>query len=243
MNDLSVQILITSIRSLGKRGGVIFAGVTDDEDHFVVVCDHTLVPDSSVVNKGQRWSVRGALEMRHFERNGSHHKEEQIRAAEAELLRPAGRNIIAWIANFPDCAGIGKVKAGKLYRRFGLALVDHIDQRNIGALTEVVSEEAADLLCHAFAKHKVADTLLWLDRLGVQRRIGQKIATYYKDQAQAKIEVDPYVLTSFEVKWNVVDDLARSRFNVAEDDARRSVQGERDCRYPLLTRTSVNHRH
>ena len=41
----------------------------------------------------------------------------------------AGRNVIDWIANCHDCAGVGQVKARRLYDRFGPDLVDLIEQR------------------------------------------------------------------------------------------------------------------
>lgn len=222
MSDLSVQLRITSVRSRGRFGGVIFSGKTDDGDQYVAVCDYKLVPDSSLVDKGQHWTVRGIPTLREsVGSNGFKFKETHIEAAEAELIRPSGRNIIAWIAESPYIQGIGQVKASKLYDRFGPALLDHIEQKNIAALTEVISEDAAELLCHAFTKYQVANTLLWLDQVGIQRRIGKKVTDFYKDKAQARIEANPYVLISFEVSWKTVDELARKRFNVAENDPRR----------------------
>lgn len=222
MSDLSVQLRITSIRSRGRFGGVIFSGKTDNGDQYVAVCDHKLVPDSSLVDKGQRWTVRGTPTLREsVGGNGFKFRETQINAAEAELVRPSGRNIIAWIAECPDIQGIGQVKASKLYDRFGPALIDHIEQKNVTALSEIVSEGAAELLCHAFSKHQVANTLLWLDRLGIQRRIGKKVTDFYKDKAQDRIEDNPYVLISFESNWKTVDELARQRFGITLDDPRR----------------------
>ena len=222
MNDLSVQLRITSVRSRGRFGGVIFSGKTEDGDQYVAVCDHKLVPDSSLVDKGQHWSVRGIPSLREsVGSNGFKFKETQIEAAEAEMVHPSGRNIIAWIAECPDIQGIGQVKASKLYDRFGPALVDHIEQKNIAALAEVISEDAAELLCHTFTKHQVANTLLWLDRLGIQRRIGKKVTDFYKNKAQTKIEANPYVLISFEANWKTVDEFSLHRFAVALDDPRR----------------------
>lgn len=222
MSDLSVQLRITSIRSRGRFGGVIFSGRTEGGDQYVAVCDHNLVPDSSLVDKGQHWMVRGTPALREsVGSNGFKFKETQINAAEADLVRPSGRNIIAWIAECPDIQGIGKVKASKLYNHFGPALIDHIEQKNITALVEIVSEDAAELLCHAFSKHQVANTLLWLDRLGIQRRIGKKVTAFYKDKAQDRIEDNPYVLISFEANWKTVDELACQRFGIPLDDPRR----------------------
>jgi exodeoxyribonuclease V alpha subunit len=222
MSELSVILRVTSIRSRGKIGGVIFAGTAEDEQHYVAVCDRTLVPDASLVDKGQQWAIQGKVSLREVKAaNGFKLKESQIAATSAEMLRPMGRNIIDWIASSPDCPGIGQVKATKLYERFGPGLVDHIESRNVVALTELLSDEAADLLCCAFDKFKVAGTLLWLDQLGIPKGIGASVVAYYKDQAQAKITANPYVLSSFEPKWATVDALARKRFGVNAGDPRR----------------------
>lgn len=222
MSDLSVQLRITSVRSRGRFGGVIFSGKTEDGDQYVAVCDHKLVPDSSLVDKGQHWTVRGIPTVREsVGSNGFKFNETQIEAAAVELIRPSGRNIIAWIADSADIQGIGQVKASKLYDRFGPALLDLIEQKNIAALSTVISEDAAELLCLAFTKYQIANTLLWLDQVGIPRRIGKKVTDFYKDKAQARIESNPYVLISFETNWNAVDELARQRFGLALDDPRR----------------------
>lgn len=64
MSDLSVQLRITSVRSRGKFGGAIFAGRTEQGDQYVAVCHHKLIPDSSLVDKGQHWTIRGTPTLR-----------------------------------------------------------------------------------------------------------------------------------------------------------------------------------
>ncbi|WP_194727289.1 ATP-dependent DNA helicase [Noviherbaspirillum malthae] len=213
IDPVSVQLRVTSIRNSGKFGGAIFAGMTSAKEYYVAVCDYKIIPDPSLLAKGQQWSVTGTLMQ--------WKDEQQIKVSAAEMLCPSGRNIIDWIAQSEDCAGIGSVKAGTLYRTFGLALIDHINARNIDALTEVLSEKSAHALCDAFAKHNVASTLLWLDRLAIDRRIGKKVVDFYRDHAQQKIEQNPYRLISFAVDWKKVDELARNRFGVTLDDPRR----------------------
>lgn len=232
MSILCVQLRITSIRSRGRFGGVIFSGKVENGDSYVAVCDHKLVPDPSLVDRGQYWKIVGTPTLREMASpNGFKFKETQIEAAEAELLRPSGRNVIAWIAECPDIQGVGQVKATKLYERFGPELIDHIAQKNITALTEVISEEAAELLCHAFTKHHVSETLLWLDKVGISRHIGKKVTDFYKDKAQATIQANPYVLISFEANWAAVDELARKRFNLSEDNPRRLEAAVEECLY------------
>lgn len=232
MNELTVQLRVNSVRSRGKPGGAIFSGSTDSGENYVAVCDYRLIPDSSLVDKGQVWIISGALRSsRTTGKNGYILQESQIDANSAELHRPAGRNIISWIANSSDCLGIGQVKAQKLWDRYGQDLIEHINQYEIGGIAEVVGEESAILLCNAFAKFNVAKTLLWLDQIGMPRNIGVRIVSYYKDEAQPKIEANPYILLSFEANWKRVDDLARSRFGITLDDPRRLVSSIEQALY------------
>lgn len=213
MSITTFQLRVTSVRSRGTCGGVIFSGVTDAQERYVAVCDYSVINDASIVDKGQHWSISGTVVAWNDER--------QIKAASAHLMRPSGRNIVEWIANSTLCAGIGHVKAAKLYAHFGPDLIEHINTKNVAKLTEVLSPQAADLLCHAFEQHNIASTLLWLDRIGINRRIGQKIANFYGADAQAKIEANPYRLVSFSEKWKAVDDLARNRLGIKDEDRRR----------------------
>ena len=64
MTDLAIQLRVTSIRSRGKFGGAIFAGRTDSGEIFVAVCDHKLIQDPSILDKGQQWLVRGVHTLR-----------------------------------------------------------------------------------------------------------------------------------------------------------------------------------
>lgn len=221
MTDLAVQLRVTSIRSRGKFGGAIFAGRTDSGESYVAVCDHKLIQDPSIIDKGQQWLVRGVPTRRETVTNGFRQIETQIDADHAEMVRPAGRNIIAWIAACEDCPGVGQVKAAKLWDRFGASLITLIESSDLAALGEIINEQAAELLCLAFAKHAIGSTLLWLDQAGIQRRIGGKVVDFYKHEAQAKIEANPYCLLSFEANWKAVDELASKRFGVQPDDPRR----------------------
>lgn len=231
MSDLSVQLRITSVRSRGKHGGVIFAGTTTQGESYVAECDYHLVPDSTLVDKGQTWLVAGSAFVRVIEGSGFRRKETQIRAVSAQLLQPSGRNIISWIADSPDCAGIGLAKATKLYNRFGTGLIQHIEKKNIAALVEMISEECAYLLCHAFDKHKVANALLFLDQVEIPRRIGASVVAYFKHQTQEKIKENPYILISFEANWHTVDGFARNRFGVPEDSPLRLQAGIEEVLY------------
>ena len=126
MNSTSIIMRVTSVRKRGGAGGAIFFGFTETNDPIVARCDYTVIPDSSIVDRGQHWAISGKLE--------KYNDEVQIRVNSASLLRPSGRNIIAWIADSEECVGIGNVKARKLYERFGLELLELIETRKVDLL-------------------------------------------------------------------------------------------------------------
>lgn len=221
MTDLAVQIRITSILSRGKLGGAIISGLTLSDQRYVAVLDYRLVPDNSMIEKGQQWLITGTVQSKQLRTNGFVIEQQQIIARTAELVAPSGKNVIEWISQSPDCAGVGQVKAARLWNTFGEDLIDLIERGDINILSAVISEDSAALICHAFNKFKLSRSLLWLDRIGVPTRIGQKVVAHYKDRLGAALEANPYVLLSFETRWPVVDDLARSRLGIAEDDPRR----------------------
>lgn len=232
MNESSVQLRVTSIRSRGRIGGVIFSGVTGSGESYVAACNYTLIPDASIVEKGQIWLVTGWTSQRtSIQSNGFKLQERQIEACEAELLRPAGKNIISWIAASPDCQGIGQVKAQKLYNRFGQELPEIIAKRQLNRLTEVISETMAETLCNAFEKFKVASALQWLDQVGLPMKIGAGVVAYFKDETRARIEANPYLLTSFEASWKRVDEYSRNRLGIALDDPRRLASATEEALY------------
>lgn len=231
MSNVAVELRVTFVRSRGKTGGAIFSGVTDDGEQYVAVCNHRLVPDATLPEKGQIWAVSGPVEWRTVVGDRFTRKEPQIKAVLAELLRPTGHNIIDWIKKCPDCRGIGRVKATDLWDLYGSSLVDVIENREMDKLMTVLTEGSAAILCNAFLKHRAGTTLLWLEKVGIPRRIGSKVLAYYGEHAQQKVEANPYVLVSFEANWHAIDDLARYRFLVAEDDARRLEAAIEDALY------------
>lgn len=226
MNSFSAEIRVTSIRSAGKLGGIIFAGVDNSNDYFVVVSDNKIVPDSTLVNIGQRWAITGTL--------SKWSNQNQVSATAAALINPSGDNIIDWISNSRECPGVGAVKARKLYERFGLLLVDHIQAKRFDLLTEVVSRKAAEALCRALERCNYLCTLLWLDRLGIERKIGLRIAEFYQEKAQKKLEDNPYRLISFGESWAKVDQFARNHFAIKINDARRLDAAVEEVLYGAL---------
>lgn len=240
---IDATLRVTSVRSRGSFGGVIFVGRDDGGSTFVVKADFNLVPDASVVEVAQLWRVTGPIQEVSYLLEGIRRTESQVAPQQLEMLRPSGKHLVDWIANSPDCRGIGEVRARRLYDHFGDGLIPLIEEGNIDRLSEVVDATAAESLIAAFAKHGVAHTLSWLDQLGLPRALGAAVVRYWGRDARARVEDNPYVLVSFCADWKTVDSLAQSRFGVHTDDARRLISAAEDALYRTMdsgsTATSV----
>ncbi len=84
-----------------------------------------------------------------------------------------------------------------------------------------------------------ADVVRWLDRHGMDPRLGGKIVGYYGSEAVAKLSADPYRLLAFDPRWKRVDRLARTVFGVGEDDPRRLHAAAAEALYRELDRQNT----
>ncbi len=222
MSHRTIQLRVTSVAGLPPGGGVIFRGVSEDGQLFCVLCNYKLVPVPSIVSKGQAWHVTGAWEAtERVTDTGYMLRETIITATAATMIGPSYDNLIHWIAKRSDAKGVGEGKAKKLVDRFSSDLRNHLAQGNINALSEVISEEAAQVLCHAYQTDNVGATLHWLDQVPIERHLGTRIVDFYKGGAKARIEANPYILVPFAVKWESIDRLATGQLKVSKDDPRR----------------------
>jgi exodeoxyribonuclease V alpha subunit len=231
---LQTQLRVTSVRSRGAAGGAIFAGKTADGESYVVIADYTLLKDSSLIERAQVWSVAGEVRSVAYAHDGVARSEIQIKAAQLDLQRPSGKNLVAWIAQSPECEGVGEVRARRLWERFGVALPDLLEAGEVATLAEVVGLESATSLVSAFEKHGIARTLLWLDQLGLPKALAASVARYWGKEAQEKVTANPYALVSFCVDWKTVDGLAQKRFGLAPDDERRLVAATEEALYRAM---------
>ena len=236
MSLLSAVLRVTSVRSRGTSGGAIFAGKTEAGASYVVVAGHEQLRDSGLVERAQVWNVSGEAHTVSYSVDGVTRSEEQIRATSLELQRPSGNNLVAWIAQSPDCRGVGEVRARRLWERFGTELADILEAGDVGQLAVIVGEEPALALIAAFAKHGVAQTLLWLDQIGLPRALAASVANYWGRNAKDKVHANPYALVSFCAEWRTLDDLAQKRFGIPADDDRRLVAAVEETLYRAMDR-------
>lgn len=234
MSAVQALLRVTSVRSRGASGGAIFAGKTEAGESYVVVAGYALLKDSSFVERAQVWSVAGESRDVSYTVDGVVRNEAQIQATQLDLQRPSGKNLVAWIAQSPECLGIGEVRARRLWEKFGTNLPGLIENDAVFDLAEVVGLESAQALVSAFAKHGIAKTLIWLDQLGLPTALAASVARYWGKDAQDKVCANPYALVAFCADWTTVDALVQGRFDVEPGDRRRLVAAVETALYRAM---------
>ncbi len=246
-------IRVSTIRSQNPKayGGCIFTGTPIDDrgnvldacSYYVIRAPGALLGDTRV-QVGQWWRVTGEPGQNTIAVNGYEVNEIQIDPSDLEMLLPSGEHIVTLIAESEDFPGIGFVKARKLWETFGEALYGILDRGDIATLCQVLTEDTARRIVIAWVFHGNSRTLQWLQKNGIGVAIGRKVIAFFGSLAPDMIEGDPYRLLSFCAKWKQVDTLARSHFNIADDDPRRLQGAIEEACYRLFTsgHTAATHK-
>ena len=257
MNLPSFTVRVSAIRSQNSqgRGGAIFTGIEVDDlgtrldakAHLVVKAPHWLL--KTAIEVGQFWRVTGQAEANTIVVNGYRLTESTLTPKAMELLRPSGEHIVTLLAECEAFAGIGMVKARRLWDHFGQDLYAILDNGDVKHLAEVLTAEAAANLADAWHRWGDTFTLQWLQAKGFSVALGRKVIEYFSPHPAIQIEHDPYRLISFAADWATTDKLARDAFGVAEDDPRRlagaveeALYGAFDAGHTCVTRSEVAQR-
>lgn len=231
-SSYAITVRVTGVRSQDPRGfgGAIFTGAPIDAVGDVLdACTYVVVKASGVVlgttrvERGQWWSVSGPITERKTIVNGFELVERQVEAGLAQLAMPSGEHIVSFIAENSAFEGIGRGKAQRLWDRYHESLYGLLDAGDASAFASpsLLTMDTAQRLVDAWAKQGQSRTLQWLQSQGFDLGIGRKVLAFFGDEAQSRIEEDPYRLLSFTGKWADVDRLARERFGVGATDQRR----------------------
>lgn len=239
-----LQLRVKDIRSqnLCGRGGAIFSAIEvdnggkrlDDTKHYVVKAPYYLL--HAAVEPGQLWRVSGPVKPNTITVNGFHLTEDTITAERMELLRPSGEHIIGLLAESQQFAGIGQVKARRLWDRFGSELYRLLDGADAPRLAEVLPLKMAQNLVDAWSRWGDSFMIQWLQSRGIPIHIAKKVRDLHGRDTARLLEEDPYRLIGFAVRWEIVDRLARDTFGIGLDDPRRLAGGAEEALYAAFER-------
>lgn len=144
----------------------------------------------------------------------------QIHANVALPIVSQGRAIVRYLASDKRFPGIGRVTAGNLWERFGERLYDHIHNRNLRALADVVGASKAVAIVEGFGMLcEEVELYRWFDRYGLSPRVAGAAVRLWGAGAVDRVKADPYVMTLLE-RWKGVDERAL-RLGVGHNDERR----------------------
>lgn len=135
---------------------------------------------------------------------------------------PRGGNVVRFLAERPEFAGVGKVTAQKLWDRFGEGIYRILASGDAKSLSELLPRTQADIVCDAWRNQQaLADCIVFFDEQGIDARIARKAVAFWGDDAVAKLRDNPYRLLTV-CPWAQVDSLAH-RLGLAADDPSRMV--------------------
>lgn len=196
-------------------GGVIVSASAIDEQGEVRTHENVYsvrlpyrIADASTVQPGQRWLIHGNIQLQTRGQGNDVSTEWDVQADSAELCKPCGKQVIDLIERSPDFCGIGRIKALKLWSRFGEELYRLLDDGDAEGLTEVLTLEVANVAIAAWAKFCQIRTIQVLRRFEISEEVCANVTRYYGREIEKKMADDPYRLLSFAANWNKVDQLA-----------------------------------
>lgn len=109
----------------------------------------------------------------------------------------------------------------------------------------LLSEKSARRLLEAWreAERNTTRVAVYLQEKGFDRALGNRIISYWGDEAVATLEENPYYMLSFVPVFADVDRVARSMYGLADDDPRRSIAAVQAHLYARLLEGHTLTRH
>ncbi|MEV2067545.1 AAA family ATPase [Pseudomonas aeruginosa] len=227
---LSLVVRVTSIRSANKRGCIAFGHRVDidrgvnDRSKPVVIRVPAGIAKLVEIAVGGIFEVYGEVSLVRRDIGSHVINESTVDAQDVRLVRPSGAQIIQWISD--NVKGIGEVKATRLWDHLGQRLYDALDGADHSAIEPIIpSASVRDGLFGSWAKDGDAKTLRFVQEKAIPLELARKVIRFHKKNTVSALISDPYRLLSFSGDWAQVDEIARTRFGIVEDDSRRLAAG------------------
>ncbi|ENO78433.1 exodeoxyribonuclease V [Thauera sp. 63] len=185
---------------------------------------------SRVPVRGETWRIDGAYE--------SHPQYgRQLKATRCQFVVPRGRLLVRYLSRSKSFPGVGEATAAKLYDEFGEGLGDVLLASDVERLRKVISPALAAILVEGWLARKTEMELVsYLDQMGFEPRLADKLVQCWGDAAKATIDANPYLLLAV-AGWSRVDAEAQ-KLGIARTDHRRLVGA---IEAALYSRLNVGH--
>lgn len=223
---MSITLRVATVR-VQRPGRTVFTGkaidvggqLIDARTFYVVTSTRTVLVET--VEPGQWWSVDGPVKSRVVDADGFKMTEHTVAAESARLERLSGEHLVSYLSRSALFAGIGMVKARKLWDALGDGLYQILDDGDLATLEKYLTPEVAANAINQWAAAGHGKALKWLQAIGLDVKIGRKVLEFHGAASPYKVHEDPYRLLSFCASWRVVDEIARETFKLQPTDPRR----------------------
>jgi len=217
------------------NGGCLFAGYSINEQSMQPTTQYVGVSASSrllplggiSVAEWDCWYVSGPASDHVDSTDEFTHRELRIVATELYLVQPNGELLFKYLTESKKFRGTGVafVKVHKLWSRYGTDLTAILDAGDLSKLTEnkILTPKAASKLIEVWQKYAPGKFISFLQSKKFPAKLGSRVINYYGQDAENKLNEDPFRLLAFGAKWKDVDDLAQKVFGIMPDDERRFV--------------------
>ncbi|MDN3632571.1 AAA family ATPase [Vibrio lentus] len=175
-----------------------------------------------LIERGVRWSSSLTTQ------NGYVRPAHTIEPSLVVMCRPSGKHLIWHFTNYQWYPGIGEKKAESLIDTLSdgsgyVPLYDALDNQQIDRLASapLITEWDAEVLIEGWERYGSTDVLAWLEDKQIEPDLAWRFFSFHGKKTIEAIEADPYCLTSFNMQWREVDELAQFKFEIARNDERR----------------------
>lgn len=223
---MSITLRVATVR-VQRPGRTVFTGkaidaggqLVDARAFYVVTSTRAVLVET--VEPGQWWTVNGTVISRVVDADGFKMTEHTIAAEVASLERLSGEHLVSYLSRSALFAGIGMVKARKLWDALGDSLHQVLDDGDLATLEKYLTPEVAANAINQWAAAGHGKALKWLRAIGLDVKIGRKVLEFHGASSPDKVHEDPYRLLSFCASWKMVDEIARDTFKLHSSDPRR----------------------
>jgi len=213
---------------------VIFMGAPLDKSNKIfsaktlisIMSKKTNLPVEPAI--GQHWTVKDKYKVSDFDNNGYTYKqltyEDPIFAV--CTLPETGEQFIKFISYEKAFKGIGTVKARELWEYYDKEIYAMLS-RNYAedkiSLSKMLSDISVEALYEGFKKYSNLKYANWMSKKQIPSNVQQSLLKFHGDQSIKEIRQDPFRLMSFGMSFKAASELAKSHFNVVNDDDDRRL--------------------
>jgi exodeoxyribonuclease V alpha subunit len=201
--------------------------IVDRQSLYYLKSSHSAM--GTFFEEGQVWNVTGTDSVGEVElASGYKRRTHLIQPLKAQMVRPSGKHLVWHFTHSDWYPGIGKNKA--------LSLVEHLSDRNghdelyealdnadvtLLASAPLITQWDAEVIARGWSQYGSTKVLSWFEENYIDTGLGKKVFEFHREKTLDAISDNPYILTSFNIPFAQVDELAQRSFLVKRDDSRR----------------------